>query len=190
MSNFEYEHLLHPQLEELHIRDLMQQTFTDSEGEEEGQSIGLLTHKLITQTPPNDICVFVATDKDDPATTIVGCVIFTRLKFNDHPDINAVLLSPVAVHTAHQGKGIGRGLVRFGIEAFRSTRSADIVVTYGDPKFHSKVGFHQVSAEMIPAPVSLTQPHGWQAQSLLGRRIKRITGHSTCVSALNSPKYW
>ena len=190
MSDFEFKHLAEPMIMQSRIRDLYQQTFGDSEGVEEGQSIGLLSHNIVEQTPARDIYVFAASDKKDAATGIIGCIMFTRLRFDDHPGITAFILSPVAVHTAHQGKGVGQGLLNFGIEALRSTRSIDLLVTYGAPKYYGRVGFHQVSTDMVPAPFSLSQPQGWLAQSLTGRKLKRITGRSTCVSAFNKPEYW
>lgn len=190
MSHFEYNHIVEPKAQQLSIRDLFQQTFGDSESHEEGERIGLLSHNLIEQTPARDIYVFVATDKKDAATGIIGCIMFTRLLFVDYPKITAFLLSPVAVHTAHQGKGIGRGLLNFGVEALRSTNSVDLVVTYGDPKYYSRVGFQRVTTDLIPSPLPLTQPQGWQAQSFRGRKMKRITGKSTCVPAFNKPEYW
>ncbi|MCK5334537.1 MAG: GNAT family N-acetyltransferase, partial [Gammaproteobacteria bacterium] len=64
------------------------------------------------------------------------------------------------------------------------------VFTYGDPKFYSKVGFSLISEKLVKAPLTLTYPEGWLAQSLVGDEIEAITGSSYCVEALNKPEYW
>ena len=54
------------------------------------------------------------------------------------------MMAPVAVATAHQGKGIGQRLISHGLDALRR-EGVDIAVTYGDPAFHGRVGFKPVS---------------------------------------------
>jgi putative acetyltransferase len=66
----------------------------------------------------------------------------------------------------------------------------DLAITYGDPKFYSKVGFHSVTEAVVPAPIPLQHPEGWLAQSLKGNEIEPIKGKSSCVEALNRPEYW
>ena len=200
MDSIAYNRILEPKGMKEPISDLFQLSFGDSEGAEEGKSIGLLSRDLIEKTPTGDIYVFVATTNKIPAddtvcssTKIVGCIMFTRIIFSDDPQTTAYLLSPVAVHSADQGKGIGQGLITFGLDALRSStpHNVDIVVTYGDPKYYSKVGFQPVTTDYIPAPFPLSQPQGWQAQSLLtGQTLKQITGTSTCVSAFDKPELW
>lgn len=193
MSSIEYNRIVHPKAKHQSICELFQLSFGDSEGAAEGEKIGQLARDLLEQTPANDIYVFVATNKknDDHASDrIVGCIMFTRFLFSDDPQTTAFLLAPVAVHTASQGKGVGQGLLTFGIEFLRSIHVVDLIVTYGDPKFYSKVGFQPVTTDFIPAPFPLTQPHGWQGQSLKGQKIKKITGTSTCVPAFDKAELW
>lgn len=44
------------------------------------------------------------------------------------------MMAPVAVGTAHQGKGIGQRLTTHGLDGLRQ-EGVNIVVTYGDPGF-------------------------------------------------------
>jgi len=101
----------------------------------------------------------------------------------------AFILSPVAVATACQGQGIGQQLINFGIDDLK-TKDIDIVVTYGDPGFYSKVGFKPIGEDVIKAPLALTQPEGWLAQSLNDTAIIKPASTSQCVAALNHQKYW
>jgi predicted N-acetyltransferase YhbS len=165
------------------IEALFTRTFSDSEGQAEGELIGRLTHELMTRTETEDIFGFVATEQEQ----IVGCIFFTRLSF-DSP-IKAFLLSPVAVDTDHQGKGVGQKLINFGIKRLGEL-GAELVFTYGDPNFYSKVGFKHVPQEVAEAPFELVHPDGWLGQSLNGVSIKPLLGRARCVEPFNDPQYW
>lgn len=164
------------------VIELFTSVFSDSEGQDEGISVGRLVSELIT-TSAQDQVGFVASDQEK----VVACIFFSRLTFQNNA--NAFILSPVAVDTSHQGKGIGQRLIRFGIQHLKD-QGVELVFTYGDPNFYQKVGFKPISEEYIRAPLKLTHPEGWLAQSLTGDKIKPIAGPSRCVEALNKPEYW
>lgn len=166
------------------IKTLFTKTFSDSEGESEGQLIGELAYNLLSTTDKNNIYVFVAKDDEN----IAGCIIFTRLKF-ESTAVNAFLMSPVAVATNFQGKGTGQKLIRFGLNSLRQ-EGVELVFTYGDPDFYSKVGFVHVDEESVKAPLNLAHPEGWLGQSLTDREIQPVPGISFCVEAINNPVYW
>jgi predicted N-acetyltransferase YhbS len=117
----------------------------------------------------------------------VGSIFFTRLSFDILLD--AFLLSPVAVHTDHQGKGVGQRLIGFGIDQLKK-KGVKLVFTYGDPNFYSKVGFRHISEDIVKAPFKLAQPEGWLCQSLDDGEIASLSGSLRCVKALNNPEYW
>lgn len=165
------------------IRDLFTKVFTDSEGQAEGFLIGNLAHELMTETDKEDLYGFVAVEHEK----IVGCIFFSRLTFER--GIRAFILSPVAVHTDHQGKGIGQRLINYGIKQLKD-EGVELVMTYGNPGFYSKVGFNPVNEEVIKAPLPLTYPEGWLAYSLSRNSIEPIAGLSSCVKALRKPEYW
>lgn len=165
------------------IQRLFEKTFSDSEGRSEGALIGRLVLDLMNETEPRDIFGFVATEDE----RIVGCIFFTRLSF-DAP-VEAFLLAPVAVHTDHQGKGVGRRLIGFGVDRLKE-QGVKLVFTYGDPRFYSKAGFGHISEDTAKAPFELTQPEGWLCQSLDGGEIGSLTGRSRCVRAFSKPDYW
>ena len=165
------------------IKSLFTAVFSDSEGQSEGILIGSLADELMTETDKKDLYGFVAIEHEK----IIGCIFFSRLTFES--SIRAFILSPVAVHTDHQGKGIGQQLINYGIKRLKD-EGVELVMTYGDPDFYSKVGFKPVKEETIQAPIQLTYPEGWLGQSLVSNSVDPIAGQPSCVKALNKPEYW
>ena len=164
------------------IKQLFTQVFSDSEGQTEGTTIGNLTYDVMTGTDAHDLYGFVAIENGQ----IVGSIFFTKLTFQR--EVNAFLLSPVAVHTSYQGKGIGQKLISFGINHLKEN-GVRIVLTYGDPAFYSKVGFNPITERTAKSPFKLSQPEGWLGQSLVSDEIEPIAGDSYCVEAFNKPEY-
>ncbi len=165
------------------IQQLFTEVFSDSEGSSEGSLIGNLVFDLINNTANQDLYGFVFTENHQ----IIGSIFFTRLVFEN--TIHAFMLSPVAIHTSHQGKGIGQDLIKLGINYLKED-GVKLVFTYGDPNFYTKVGFKRISEKIAKAPLKLTQPDGWLCQSLVDDDVKPIAGNSRCVEALNNPVYW
>lgn len=167
----------------LEIKKLFTSVFADSEGQAEGELIGSLAFELQETTEPDDIFGFVARDDRN----IIGCIFFTRLEFENK--VNAFILSPVAVATQYQKQGVGQKLIEFGIH-FLKKKNVELLFTYGDPRFYSKVGFKYIPESIAKAPLKLTYPEGWLAQSLVSENVEPISGDSTCVNALNDQQYW
>ncbi|KOO15231.1 acetyltransferase [Vibrio xuii] len=165
------------------IIELFTKTFSDSEGPSEGQMIGELVNNLISETPEQDISVAVARDGSE----VVGCILFTRLAFEN--ERACFLMAPVAVRTDHQGKGVGQALIEFGLTSMRD-QGVKVAFTYGDPKFYSKTGFEQVTEQAFKAPLPLSFPHGWMAQSLDEEKVEALSGRSVCVPEFNQPELW
>lgn len=165
------------------IKNLFVKAFSDSGGESEGILVGNLAHTLMTETDEQDIYGFVAIERQK----IIGCLFFSRLIFESNAC--AFILSPVAVHTDHHGKGIGRKLIQYGIQILKSKR-VELIMTYGDIDFYSKVGFKPVSEDVVKAPFQLSHPEGWLGQSLISDPIPPLTGRPFCVKALNNHRYW
>lgn len=165
------------------LETLYVDTFSASDGQEEGRRIGSLVNRMLTETGNVDLFSFVACNEQK----IIAGIIFTRLTFQS--EINAFILSPVAVHPDYQSQGVGQALINHGLEYLR-LQGVELVFTYGDPSYYSKVGFQQISEELINAPQKMSMPRGWLCQSLEGKEIEAIAGPSCCVPALNQPEYW
>lgn len=165
------------------IVELFTKVFTESEGETEGKLIGNLVSNLITTTRKHDLIGFIASSGEH----VIGSIFFSRLVLPS--DNIAFILSPVAIETKNQGKRLGQQLINFGIENLKSL-NVDLVFTYGDSNFYSKVGFKQISENVVKAPLKLSFPDGWLAQSLNGTPIEVMNGSSQCVKALDDQRYW
>ncbi|WP_026986038.1 GNAT family N-acetyltransferase [Fodinicurvata fenggangensis] len=169
---------------EQEIVDLFTAVFTASEGPEEGQLIGDLVSNLLYGTPNKDMFVFTAVANE----AVMGAIIFSRLIY-DKDERSVFLLAPIAVATGQQGKGVGQTLLSHGLAALREA-GVDIVMTYGDPNYYSRMGFTPLTEALAPAPFRLSQPEGWQGQSLTACKMTPLKGPARCVEALDDPAYW
>ena len=165
------------------VTGLFTSVFSSSEGENEGKLIGNLASELSSRTDNKEI-ISIGAYKDE---LLIGAIIFTRLRFND--SIKVYMLAPVAVSTSQQGKGVGQALINYGLQELKN-RSVAVVITYGDPSFYSKVGFQALSETVIQAPLKLSMPEGWLAQSLTEEPIPTIHERPTCVKEFNDSVYW
>jgi predicted N-acetyltransferase YhbS len=177
------EYRAHAPGDESAIEGLFVAAFSASEGEREGALVGNLARDLLATTDRRDLDGFVAVEGD----LMVGAIFFSRLTFDE--EIDVVILAPVAVHAGYQGMGIGQALINHGLREMKK-KGVRIVITYGDPAFYSRVGFHPLSQETIAAPLELSQPEGWLGQSLTDDPVEAIPGRPSCVKALDDPAYW
>lgn len=165
------------------LATLFRETFTASDGASEGNLVGNFARDLMTTTAPQDLHVWSATTDD----ILTGCIIFSRLTYAQDPR-SVFILSPVAVKTSAQKTGIGQKLITHGLNHLRQI-GVDTAMTYGAPDYYAKTGFRQITTEFAAAPLKLSFPHGWLAQSLSGDESPLI-GPCTCVPALNDPALW
>ncbi len=166
------------------IADLFNASFTASDGSKEGELIGGLAHRLMDETPQEDLRVFTAWNNGD----LDGAIIFSRLTFVG--DTRTVfILGPVAVATKRQGKSIGQRLISHGLTVLRQ-QGIDFAATYGDPRFYERVGFTAITEKDVPAPFPLQHPEGWLGQFLNNSPNMPLRGPSRCVAAFNDPTFW
>jgi predicted N-acetyltransferase YhbS len=166
------------------IAQLFAATFADSEGAQEGRLIGDLARRLLTEVEPADLRVFSALEDG----AVVGSVIFSRLHY-PQDERTVFLLSPLAVATSHQGRGVGQALLRHAFHTLRE-EGVESVITYGDVNFYSRVDFQQIEADQAEPPLALSYPHGWLGQSLDGDTFVSLKGPSQCVAQFNDPSLW
>jgi len=165
------------------VISLFRTVFSASEGEQEGEQIGDLVLALAEPADNQEIVGICAIDDG----VIVGAIFFTRLRFDER--IHVFMLSPVAVAKAYQGTGVGQALINYGLRLMKK-RSVEVIVTYGDPSYYKKVGFEPTSEDIIQAPLQLSMPQGWLAQSLLGTTVPTLEGRPTCVDPFDKPDLW
>ena len=159
-------------------------TFTASVSETEGRLIGTLVDQLLRDRQSDGTRVFTATDDD----SLVGAVLFSPLRYTDDPR-TVVLLSPMAVATTRHGEGIGQALITHALNVLRAA-GTDVAITYGSPIYYGKTGFSPITEDIAAAPLPLSYPHGWIAQSLTTESLTSLQGRPTCVPALNTPDVW
>ncbi|RBP85535.1 GNAT family N-acetyltransferase [Marinomonas rhizomae] len=87
------------------VIDLFKSVFSASDGEAEGQVIADFVANLIATTKSLDLICCIAEENE----ILVGCVCFSR--FTVPNGQAAFILSPVAVSTDVQGRGIGQKLI-------------------------------------------------------------------------------
>ena len=122
-----------------------------------------------------------------PKQVSLAAYFFSRLTLSSGK--TAFILSPVAISSQEQGKGLGQQLINFGIQQLKN-HGVELVFTYGDPNFYSKVGFLKISEDVVKAPKKLTHPEGWLVQSLNHKSIASEAESAKCVCALNKQDYW
>ena len=167
------------------ISALFTHVFSDSEGPNEGLLIGELVTNIFAECDSDEFIPFIAIYNN----TLFGAVVFSKLSSGSNPQLNSYILSPMAVATSQQGKGIGSKLITFALTHLK-TLGVDFVVTYGDPNYYAKLGFAPLSDAQLVPPCKLSYPHGWQALSLSNREIDQLEGTVSCVKPLNNPEYW
>ncbi|MFN9635930.1 MAG: GNAT family N-acetyltransferase [Synechococcaceae cyanobacterium] len=165
------------------LSQLFTSTFTASQGAEEGALIGGLVEKLGAIIDSRKIHCFGAVVSDQ----LIGAIFFTGLQYTDGTEIP--MLAPVAVAPSHQRQGIGKTLIRYGLNQL-ATDGALAVVTYGDPSYYGTIGFQPLSENVLRAPMDLSMPHGWQALSLAGVPIQPRAEQPECVEAFRNAAYW
>ncbi len=102
--------------------------------------------------------------------------------------VPALLLGPLAVDCAHEGKGIGGALMRAAITEARD-RGHGAVLLVGDPEYYERFGFFAEPARhlVMPGPferrrfLALELKDGWLADAAgvlvaSGRRLVRLRG--------------
>jgi len=165
------------------VARLFLSVFTSSEGAQEGRRLGNLAAELSSRADNQEIICLGAFEED----ALIGSIFFTRLLVNGR--VLGYMLAPVAVDARHQGRGVGRALIEYGLEELKA-RGVAVVVTYGDPGFYSKVGFETLSENVIQAPLRLSMPEGWLGLSLTDEPIPTVDGRPACVREFHDPVYW
>ena len=166
------------------VIQLFYHTFKASENEDEAVAVSDLVKNYLQNYPRKDLKGFIAL-KDGQ---IVGCVFFSQLSYTDS-DKKVFILSPMAVKTEFQGKGIGQALIRHAHQELRK-EGVNITITYGDISFYSKTGYELVSEDSIAAPLKLSYPEGWLANSMDESTELKIEGPSSCIPELNDQNLW
>ncbi|CAN7342285.1 GNAT family N-acetyltransferase [Pararhizobium sp. LjRoot238] len=107
----------------------------------------------------------------DPHVHVIGTVRLWNVEAGvsrDGTPVDALLLGPLAVDAAHEGKGIGGALMRAAIGAAK-TRGHGAILLVGDAPYYERFGFFATKAQhlVMPAPfernrfLALELKDGW-----------------------------
>lgn len=143
---------------------------------------GLVDH-LLRDVEVKDIRLFMAEQQG----VCEGALFVTRLSYPTQ--MNVWMVAPVVVRTRRQNEGIGQALINHALQELR-VHGAEVAVTYGDIGYYNKTGFETVSESLLQAPIRLTSPQDWLAQSLTDQPLQPIQGKPICVAAFENPVYW
>jgi putative acetyltransferase len=105
---------------------------------------------------------------------VVGHILFTPVTLSGHPELQLLGLAPMAVSPERQNTGIGRRLVRAGLERCRGLR-AQAVVVLGHPKFYSRFGFEPASRFAIDSDYDVPD-EVFMAQELFPGVLQDVAG--------------
>lgn len=177
-----YAHLKLEKVDE--VVQLFYNTYKTSENEEEALAVSGLVKKYLQNYPRQDLKGYIALDGGQ----IVGCVFFSQLNYTES-DKKVFILSPMAVKTEFHGKGIGQALINYSHEELKK-EGVNLTMTYGDINFYSKTGYEWVSEDSIAAPLKLSYPEGWLANSLDESTELKLAGPSNCIPELNDQNLW
>jgi predicted N-acetyltransferase YhbS len=108
------------------------------------------SYRLREGERPVDGLSFVALE---PGRGVVGAISFWHV-FIGEAGFPALLLGPLAVAPDLQGVGIGRSLIKLGLEKAGALR-ARLVILVGDEPYYGKAGFRKVPEDhlILPGPV-------------------------------------
>ncbi|MCR9254989.1 MAG: N-acetyltransferase [Alphaproteobacteria bacterium] len=120
----------------------------------------------------------------------VGHVLFTKMTLPDG-DIAVSCLAPLAVVPNFQKQGIGKALIRRGLDDL-ARRGTDLVFVLGDPTYYGRSGFEPALPHGLEAPHPLPPQYAdaWMVQALRDGVLGSVTGRLACADALAKKEYW
>jgi predicted N-acetyltransferase YhbS len=91
----------------------------------------------------------------DDEIGVIGSISFWPLKIGEQGS-DAILLGPLAVHQRRQSLGVGRLLMRDGLEKAKHM-GCPLVLLVGDEPYYARVGFKKIPHDKIDMPGPLNR---------------------------------
>lgn len=121
----------------------------------------------------------------------VGHILFTKGTLTNHPNLAVSFLAPLAVIPKFQKQGIGKSLIKKGLELLAKS-GVDLVFVGGHPTYYPKFGFAPASElgfdPTYPFPVEVAD--AWMVLALKPNLIGEVKGRVICCDELNKPELW
>ncbi len=106
---------------------------------------------------------------------VVGHALFYPIKIRDGNTVNISLsLAPVSVHPAYQKRGIGKAMIREGIERAKSYGYRSVIVI-GHAGYYAKFGFQKASVLGIRSAFNVPED-AFMAIELEAEGLKGVKG--------------
>lgn len=118
-----------------------------------------LVKALVARADVLSLCAF-------DGERLIGHILFTDVGC-EGMDNRLSLLGPLAVAPTHQRQGVGRALIKRGLEDL-TARGIQQILVLGDPAYYGKSGFQPHARMTPPYPLPADWHAAWQWQRLDG----------------------
>lgn len=135
--------------------NMIEQVFGEWDSPEEGKTVRHLVEEIRakrTYLPELELLMLNAADE------IIGYAMFSRFHIEGRYENELLILTPVAVRTDMQRKGISRELIEYGFNKAREMGYQAVIVE-GDPKNYNPRGFETSADHGIVAGPNIHLPH-------------------------------
>ncbi len=123
----------------------------------------------------------------------IGHILFTRVYINDRDSQPLIhILAPLSVIPEYQKQGVGRMLIREGLERLREMGS-EMVFVLGHMEYYPRHGFIPDAGALgysAPYPIPQEFANAWMVQSLNPRGFMIARGQVFCSDELDKPEHW
>jgi hypothetical protein len=169
-------------------RSDIEKIHTKAFGEAEGPEIVELVNGLFDDSTATPFLSLVAVENEH----LVGHILFTKSVLMDaDTPVSIRLLAPLAVLPEAQAQGVGRKLIKEGLNQLRDA-GVDLVFVLGHPDYYTRCGFMPAGVLGFEAPYPIPDEHAgaWMVQALKDGVIGRFKGKVRCAVVLDQPQHW
>ena len=135
--------------------ELVEEVFSEWDSPQEGKTVRRLVEEIRSKKYYLPELELVMTDGNDQ---ILGYAMFSRFHLEGRYEDELLILTPVAVRTAHQRQHISRDLIEYGFEKAKALGYKAVLVE-GDPKNYNPRGFVTSADRGIVAGPDIRLPH-------------------------------
>ncbi len=121
----------------------------------------------------------------------VGHALFSSVNISPEAPMKSALLAPLSVRPEHQRRGIGKALVRYGLQELADAET-DAVFVLGHPAYYPTLGFQPAGplGYDMPFPLPKGPPDAWMMRPIRPNIPDGIAGTIVPPNALNRLEYW
>jgi putative acetyltransferase len=147
-----------------------------------------LTRDLLRDPTAIPMISLLAFEGDRP----VGHILFTSAHLEPSaPSVAISILAPLAVIPEEQRKGVGGGLIEYGLRVL-SDAGVGLVFVLGHPDYYPRHGFAPAGCRGFdaPYPIPAKDADAWMVRELRPGLIGNLRGTVLCAEAMDRPEHW